>query len=321
MKAKKLFAITAAALLLSSFLTAGETSYPLTVTVFDASGKEMRQTVSKRPTRVVTSNVSSTEILLKLGLKDTIIGILKPDNKITNEYAADFASFKVIGDKKSLSKEAVLAARPDIIVGRDKLFNAKALGTVAELNAAGIAAVPQKASVTGINPVLETVLEDVQTYGKIFNAQDKAAELTAQLAARIKETDALVRSKAKGTQKVLAMTNFNGNVFGSFDVSTGLQGNVLARLKLVPALDKPANELGLENLVSMNPDIIFYITADRNAKNDPTAIQNLRTNGALANVTAIKNNAIIAIAYDDFMDYGVRTIEIYSKLAKALYGN
>ena len=321
MKAKKLFAITAATLLLSSFLTAGETSYPLTVTVFDASGKEMRQTVSKRPTRVVTSNVSSTEILLKLGLKDTIIGILKPDNKITNEYAADFASFKVIGDKKSLSKEAVLAARPDIIVGRDKLFNAKALGTVAELNAAGIAAVPQKASVTGINPVLETVLEDIQTYGKIFNAQDKAAELTAQLAARIKETDALVRSKAKGTQKVLAMTNFNGNVFGSFDVSTGLQGNVLARLKLVPALDKPANELGLENLVSMNPDIIFYITADRNVKNDPTAIQNLRTNGALANVTAIKNNAIIAIAYDDFMDYGVRTIEIYSKLAKALYGN
>ena len=131
MKAKKLFAITAATLLLFSFLTAGETSYPLTVTVFDASGQEMRQTVSKRPTRVVTSNVSSTEILLKLGLKDTIIGILKPDNKITNKYAADFASFKVIGDKKSLSKEAVLAAQPDIIVGRDKLFNAKALGDFA----------------------------------------------------------------------------------------------------------------------------------------------------------------------------------------------
>ena len=92
-------------------------------------------------------------------------------------------------------------------------------------------------------------------------------------------------------------------------------------MPLAPALDKPAYEMGLENLVSMNPDIIFYITADRNAKNDPTAIQNLRTNGALANVTAIKNNAIIAIAYDDFMDYGVRTIEIYSKLAKALYGN
>ena len=103
-----------------------------------------------------------------------------------------FRSFKVIGDKKSLSKEAVLAAQPDIIVGRDKLFNAKALGTVAELNAAGIAAVPQKASVTGINPILETVLEDIQTYGKIFNAQDKATELTAQFAARIKETDALV---------------------------------------------------------------------------------------------------------------------------------
>lgn len=325
MNTKRIIVSAAVLLVLSTLLSAqskkNAVQYPLTVKVFDLNGKEIEQRITAKPERVLTSNVSSTEILLELGLKSRIVGIIKPDNKIKNKYEADFASFYVIGDKKSLSKETVFASRPDIIIGRDRLFNPKTLGTVEELIAAGINAVPQKASVIGIKPVLETVLEDISIYGTIFDAREKAEALVKELSLVLHDTDILVKKKAVKEQKVLAMTNFNGNVFGSFDISKGLQGNVLKRLKLVPALDKPANELSLENLVNMNPDIIFYIAADRNAKNDPTAIEKLRSNPAVSNVGAVRNNKIIVIDYDDFMDYGIRTLRIYADLAQKLYAD
>ena len=52
-----------------------ETTYPLTVKTYDAKGNEVEQVFDKAPEKVITNNLSSTEILLELGLKDKIVGM------------------------------------------------------------------------------------------------------------------------------------------------------------------------------------------------------------------------------------------------------
>ncbi len=82
-----------------------ETTYPLTVKTYDAKGNEVEQVFDKAPEKVITNNLSTTEILLELGLKDKIVGMLNPDNAVTDKYKDAIATIPQIGDKKTVSQE------------------------------------------------------------------------------------------------------------------------------------------------------------------------------------------------------------------------
>ena len=57
--------------------------------------------------KVITNNLSTTEILLELGLKDKIAGMLNPDNAVTDKYKDAIATIPQIGDKKnSLTRDS-----------------------------------------------------------------------------------------------------------------------------------------------------------------------------------------------------------------------
>lgn len=297
------------------------TEYPLTFDVQDINGEVHQVVITEEPKRVVTTSVSSTEMLLELGLKEKIVGIMKPDNTIEGKFAKDFSELNELGDKKTMSKEVVIAATPDIMIGRAALFSGKGLPTLQEASTIGINVVPQLASVDLANPTLETSLQDFMTYAKIFNLTSKAEEISKPLQQKITQTDQFIKSLEPKTQKVLAMTNFNGETFGSFNIHSGVPGDIMNRLHLEGYTSKKGAALTLENLISMNPDIIIYVTATRNAKNDEDAINKLMSNEGLKSIPAIQNKKIIEIGYDDLMDFGLRSIDTYEKLAHLIYGN
>jgi len=97
-----------------------ETTYPLTIKTYDAKGNEVEQVFDKAPEKVITNNLSTTEILLELGLKDKIVGMLNPDNAVTDKYKDAIATIPQIGDKKTVSQETVLSYEPDAVMGRNK---------------------------------------------------------------------------------------------------------------------------------------------------------------------------------------------------------
>ena len=86
-----------------------ETSYPVTIKTYDAKGNEVEQVFEKAPEKVITNNLSTTEILLELGLKDKIVGMLNPDNALTGKYKDAIEAIPHIGDKKSVSQETGLS--------------------------------------------------------------------------------------------------------------------------------------------------------------------------------------------------------------------
>lgn len=120
-----------------------------------------------------------------------------------------------------------------------------------------------------------------------------------------------------GTDKknALVMCAFDGNTFGTYKSS--LQENMLNKLGYTN-VSTGTSGLSLETLVTMNPELIVYVTSDRNAKNDADAVNKLLSSDAVSDVEAIKNKKIVTIGYDEFMDYGPAVFDALSKIADSV---
>jgi len=257
-----------------------ETTYPLTIKTYDVKGNEVEQVFDKAPKKVITNNLSTTEILLELGLKDKIAGMLNPDNAVTDKYKDAIATIPQIGDKKTVSQETVLSYEPDAVMGRNMMFSEKSLGTVSTWNENKIPVYTQKASLSTIQQDLGNIVEDVKNLGMIFNVQDKANEYATQLQTKIDAVKKANPASQGEKKKALIM----------------------------------ASGLTLENLVSMNPELIIYVTSDRNKKLDEKAVELMKANAVLESVPAIKNQKIMTISYDELMDYGPAVIDSLEKI-------
>ena len=266
--------------------TNSETQYPLTVKTYDDQGTELDQVFKKAPEKVITNNLSSTEILIELGLKDKIVGMLNPDNEVTDKYKEDIASIPHIGDKKTISQEAILAYGPDALIGRNMMFSDKSMGTISTWNSNDIPVYTQK-------------------------VQDKADKYAGQLQKRIDAVKKKNKSSDKDLKKALIMCAYNDETFGTY--KSALQESMLNQLGYTNVATG-TSDLTLENLVSMEPELIIYVTSDRNKAMDKDATDKMEKNAVLENVPAVKNKKIMTISYDELMDYGPSVIDSLEKV-------
>ena len=117
--------------------------------------------------------------------------------------------------------------------------------------------------------------------------------------------------------KVLLMSAYQDGVFSAF--SSAMHSAMLEAVNAENVLDQGGADFTLENLIALDPDAIIYITADRFAEVDGSAIERLLAEEIIQKVPAIANEKILEIGYDDIMDYGVRNIETMDILADFLY--
>ena len=300
-----------------------DTEYPLEIEVTDQEGNTYTQIFEKAPERIITNNLSSIEILLQLGLKDKIVGTTKPDNVVTGEFADDVKDIEVIGDKMTISKEVVAGHAPDIVVGRAMAFDDESMGSVTTLNDLGIQTYIQTASNMTSNPPLTSVIDDVLTLGKIFNVNERAKEYAKELEERYETVTGQVKARSGDKQltlmPIVAYDATNAS-FSIFNISGGLQSDLLSKLNVVSAIEGSSADPSLETIISTNPDIILYVKADRNASLDEVAVKSIMNEPLLKDVNAIKENRVYTTTYDDFMDYGVRIFDTFEMLGNKLYG-
>ena len=50
-----------------------EEGYPVTISTYDQSGKEFQETFESKPKRVISTNQTTTEIMLDLDLQDSLL--------------------------------------------------------------------------------------------------------------------------------------------------------------------------------------------------------------------------------------------------------
>ena len=297
-----------------------KTEYPLTVQIYNAEGKEVSVTFESAPQRIVSTQLSITELLLQLGLKDKIVGIMDNDNPVDDKLQAELSSLKSLGYKSTISKEAIISVDPDIVMGKSTLmFTDKAIGTVENYLDQGINVYTLLSSADVVDQSLDNIINDIRTVGMIFDVQDKADAYAASLEKQLNETVNNVSAKTQGKEKmkVILMAGFQDNTFVAF--SSSMHSAMLETVNAVNVLDKGGTGLTPENLIALNPDAIVYVTSKRFEATDADAIDRLLNEPTIQNVPAIANKKILKIGYDDIMDYGTRDISTVGVLANFLY--
>lgn len=297
-----------------------ETVYPLTIDTYGPDGEKYTQTFTEAPSKVITNNPSSTDLLLELGLEDKIIGILKPDNAPDEKWASIYENLTVLGDKMTMSKEVIIGAEPDFIFGRTMPFTDESMGNIKDLNDMGINVYTQLASNFVIEQSLDNVILDVRNIGQIFNVSEKANTYADSLQTRLNT----IKDKVSGISqtdpvKVLFMVTYVDGIFNTFGANSTLQSEMLKTINVENVLETGTSSLTSENLVSLNPDVIVYIKADRNAETDKIAVESLLNDETIQSVPAISNEKIIEIGYDEIMDYGVRIFDTLETLYDFIY--
>ena len=294
-----------------------QTAYPVTFEAFDSEGNVYPQTFNEAPKKVITNNQTSTELLLTLGLKDSIIGTGDLDTPIPEELKADYEAIPAIANKGDVAKEVVVGSGADLVIGRAASFKDDRYGLIPSLNEVGINTYVQLASKMNTDISLDTIIQDVRNVGVIFDVQDKANTLADSLKASFED----IKSKVPTTgerKKVMLIVNYNGESFTAYGANASLQSEVLNILNADNVIEK-GGSISLENIISTNPDHIVYVTANKNASVDGDAVDRILAEPTLQDVEAIKNKNITSVEYTELMGYGYRTFDCLEKLAEAFY--
>lgn len=292
--------------------------------MYDGDGTAFEQTFEAAPATAITLTDSMAEIMCLLGLADRVVGTVTPEAAMPDTVAEAYAAIPQLGDKKTLSRETVVGMGPEVVMGRAMTFNKDGQTSAADYNELGINVYIQPATSAQMNPTLSGIVDDVKNVAAIYDVQEDAAELVNSLQERLDAIEARVAEAASSgaaAQSVLIMTNFKDGTFGTFGGKTGasLQFNLIESMGATMASTESASSLTYENLIAFNPDLIIYVTADRNAATDPLVLDTLYAEPSVQEVPAVANKKIVEIPYAEFMDASPRVFDSAEKILEALY--
>lgn len=294
--------------------TEQETSdhYPVTITTYNYNKEPIELTFEKAPEKVIAVYQNSIETLLALGLEDKIVLASGLDHDVKDEYKD---AFEVVEYNKDIpSKEEALGLEPDFILSWYSIFDEKRLGDVTFWNERGVNTFIAQNSGIAETDSLENEYEDILTIGKIFDVEEKAEEIVNQMKEKIEETSKEVADKEKVDAIIVEVGKENTyRVYGENSIGGNIATSVGANL-----VAKDNGTIGAEDLVSLNPQVIFTVYyGDQIAEEE--SLKLILDNPKLQSVDAVKEGRVYAIALSEVYASGVRTYDGIVSIINGLY--
>ena len=283
-------------------------SYPLTL---DNCGTEV--TVEKAPERVLTIKSTTTEMLLALGLEDSLIGRAFPDGPLPEDLGG--ADVPVISDKVP-GQEAVLDLEPDFIyAGWESNFSADGAGERETLQSLGVntyvsPAACQEAEYAPESLSFEDVFAQIEEVGSIFDVADAATELvntqTKQLEAiePVEDVSALWFSSGSDTPYV-----------GAGSGAPQMIMDAVGLTNIAADVDESWTSFNWEAVVDANPDVIVLVVSDWGTAEKKIGV--LESNPATAKLDAVVNKRYVTVPFATG-EAGVRNVEAATSIATQL---
>ncbi|WP_435242994.1 ABC transporter substrate-binding protein [Streptomyces cucumeris] len=313
---------------------AGPGEFPVTVT--DCAGA--RTAFSGPSEKIVTSNASSLELLLRLGVGDKVIGTGFPPGKGTLPGALDARAqrVKVLG-KQVIPKEKLLGSGADLYIDTFASMNMGGgmgdLPTEEEFKAAGIKHIYLKSTACAAQrkgPVtdLSSVETDITSLGAVTGTGPKAKELVAGMRKKV----AAVRKAVGAVPEEKRPTYF----FFDYDAGTK-QPTVVCNRQIANAVitlagarnafascDGDFKQVGWEDVIAKDPDWIQLGVRNRgseaaNEKAFDEAEKWLRSNAATKGLKAVKRGHLLRIGSERTTIAGVRNADAVQEIAAALH--
>lgn len=292
--------------------------YPVTISNYDYAGNVVEYTYEKAPERVICVYQGCIELMIALGLEDHVIASYGLDNEVKDEWKAGFEKMHYDDSVFAPDKETVTMLEPDMIFSWTSYFSEKKLGDVYGWHDKGVATYIAGNSGAAPDRTLENEYTDILNIGKIFHVEDKAEALVEEMKAAVADTLAAVEGQDNVTVAVVEPLGGSISNYGA----KSLAGDMVTQLG--GTLVKPeGNEMGKEDLVTLDPDVIFVVYMAYSGDDPETVMANqlavIQEDPALASLSAVANNRVHLIMLGDMYASGPRTIDGIRTFAQGMY--
>lgn len=289
----------------------GSTRYPVQVA---NCGRTLH--FDQAPQRIVSGWTTSTELLIELGLADRIVGQYNTSSGVpVARYAAIEQAIPVLSESAP-TREALLAARPDLIwADGGYLFDGQQLPTIEDLDAAGIQVMILSGFCTddASKATVRDVATDLATLGTIFGIRGEADRVQAGIDDRLGRVAS--RLAGKDPVPVAVISSFQGTVYaydGVYSDIARLAGATNSYAGTLPA-GRYYHEISVEDLTRQDPDTMVYLLGG--SESEATAREYLSSR--FPTVAAVRSNRVIYLPQTDSTNLG--GVDGVEKLAAALH--
>lgn len=272
--------------------------------------KEYDYVYKEPPKRIVALWQNSIETLIALGASDKIVAAagLGNESHLKKEHLEAYKKIPTLS-RQTYSQEAVLAMKPDFILGWffDFSIRGRSIGTTdfwVKRNTNIYMTLTNGADFKAKH-VLEDELKYIEDVGKIVGKEEKALEIVQGIKNKIDDCQKKTAQLPK-KPKVLIISNAK-RVLTIYTPRT-LAGDLATRLgsQVIGSNKERVGEneyMSFEELVMENPDIIFLQSAP---ERDKVALETLYSIPALQNLNCIKNKRVYCVPFYTLRCPGVR---------------
>lgn len=290
--------------------------YPQRIINYNSRDRKQEFIYGKPPQKIVAVWQDTIELLLALDVGDRIVaGMGVPDKKyILPEYQHQYEQIPYTS-LENLDVETIVMMEPDFIIGWYSTFGAKVLRSTDFWQQRGVNTYITPSSRTSID---KHKLEDEYSYildiGKIFDKNEKAQQLVTQMQCEI---DFVTAKTAKTKQRPRAVIiEFIGKEIRAYGEKT-LAGDILTNLG--GDLVVKNNTLSLEQLVDLDPDVIFLVIIERNYGEEKNFLDRIYNNKALSHLRCVRNKRVYPVPLYAVYSSGIRTYDGIKIMAHGLY--
>ncbi|WP_217213627.1 ABC transporter substrate-binding protein [Streptomyces sp. AC550_RSS872] len=308
--------------------------YPVTVT--DCTGTET--TFTSAPEKIVTSNASSLELLLRLGAGDQVIGTGFPPGKGTlpGELDARAQQVEVLGESV-IPKEKLLGSGADLYIDTFASMNMGGgtgdAPTEEEFKAAGIKHTFLKSTAcaaTSKSPVtdLTAVEDDITALGAVTGTSAKARELVDAMRKKVDAVRQAVGETPESERPTYFFFDYDAGTKQPMAVCNRQVAHAVITLagarNVFADCDGDYRQVGWEDVIAKDPDWIQLGVRNRGSEtaNDKAfdeARRWLESNAATKGLKAVEEGHFLRIGSEQTTIAGVSNADTVESIAKTLY--
>lgn len=329
MKNKKLICMLLTACLTVGMTTGtvlaseGDESYePVTITLNlerSGLGENVEYTFEKKPSAVVASGDQMAEMFFDLGLEDQMAGYTKGtcwSTELDFPAAEKVPQIMEPGELLSnLSKEKLLETGCDFLIGWDSVFADKSFNKeFCDEN--GIAM--YFPYVCSDKATFEDLYKDYETLGKIFQAEDVAAEKIQTMKDTLQKVKETIGEDAYADP--IKVFVYDSGEDAPFTACQGMPGDILklaGGISIFDDIEKGWATPSWEEVIEREPDAILIL--DYTGEDDIKAkTEFLKTSEYTKDLTAVKEGKIYSACCSDMQGSAGSAVAV-EKIAQQLY--
>ena len=270
-------------------------------------GEEYEFIYTAVPQRIVSLDSPATEMLLALGMEDAIVGYAMQDNEIPAAYQTAFDSLHCITQDWTVSKETILALEPDFMM----FWNGSPDYDYEFLTSNGISTYTMTSDINGAK--IESVYTDFANMGKIFGKEERAAEIVAQMKAKIEPVAASTAAAEPVSVAYVDAYSTDEAVFTAGDALVADIFRTAGGKNVINHTDDPWMNISWEEMAADNPEWIV-IGVYVGVEDADYWIDFLENHPAMKETEAVKNDQYIVVGLAD-LTVGERIADTVGLLA------